>query len=278
MRCEEVRQRFAEDGIGHRLDASAAQAPGAAHRLVCRVPGRIRRRRGPVEGAWRRAGAGCSLEPDARAVLCHVGSGTRVRGPAARIPPGPRTHLAADVLARRAARADGPGGLAPDCGRPRRPRASGATGAAGSSGIHRDRGGPDRTPRHAADAHALADAAAVGDRAAAGRELDRANRPAGRSRSCRRCSTRCCTTRTSTCDLRPRTRCVGSAIAPTCGWGTPRAITDKTSPLLQVAVIDFMVDTRDPQAPALFRTLAQDGSLDDQVRGRAQWGLEQLAS
>ena len=60
--------------------------------------------------------------------------------------------------------------------------------------------------------------------------------------------------------------------------GTKRAVTDKTSPLLQVAVIDFMIDTRDPQAPALFRTLAQDGSLDDQVRGRAQWGLEKLAS
>ena len=60
--------------------------------------------------------------------------------------------------------------------------------------------------------------------------------------------------------------------------GTKRAITDKTSPMLQVAVIDFMVDTRDPQAPALFRTLAQDGSLDEQVRGRAQWGLERFAS
>ena len=60
--------------------------------------------------------------------------------------------------------------------------------------------------------------------------------------------------------------------------GTKRAVADKTSPLLQVAVIDFMIDTRDPQAPALFRTLAQDGSLDDQVRGRAQWGLEKLAS
>jgi hypothetical protein len=60
--------------------------------------------------------------------------------------------------------------------------------------------------------------------------------------------------------------------------GTKQAITDKTSPLLQVAVIDFMVDTRDPEAPALFRSLAQDTSVDESVRGRAQWGLEQLAS
>jgi hypothetical protein len=60
--------------------------------------------------------------------------------------------------------------------------------------------------------------------------------------------------------------------------GTKQVITDKTSPLLQVAVIDFMIDTRDPQAPALFRSLAQDSTIDEAVRGRAQWGLEQLAS
>lgn len=61
--------------------------------------------------------------------------------------------------------------------------------------------------------------------------------------------------------------------------GTRQAITDRSSsPLLQVAVIDFMVETRDPQAPALFNTLAQDSTLDALVRGRAQWGLERTAS
>jgi hypothetical protein len=60
--------------------------------------------------------------------------------------------------------------------------------------------------------------------------------------------------------------------------GTKQAATDPSSPLLQVAVIDFMVETRDPQAPALLRTLAADTSLDELVRGRAQWGLEQLQS
>jgi hypothetical protein len=60
--------------------------------------------------------------------------------------------------------------------------------------------------------------------------------------------------------------------------GTKRAVSDPSSPLLQVAVIDFMVETRDPQAPALLRTLAQDQSLDELVRGRAQWGLERLQS
>lgn len=60
--------------------------------------------------------------------------------------------------------------------------------------------------------------------------------------------------------------------------GTKRAVSDPSSPLLQVAVIDFMVETRDPQAAALLRTLAQDTSLDELVRGRAQWGLERLQS
>ena len=60
--------------------------------------------------------------------------------------------------------------------------------------------------------------------------------------------------------------------------GTKRAVTDTSSPLLQVAVIDFMVETRDPQAPDLFRTLAQDQSVDASVRGRAQWGLEHFVS
>jgi hypothetical protein len=60
--------------------------------------------------------------------------------------------------------------------------------------------------------------------------------------------------------------------------GTKRAAVDAGAPLLQVAVIDFMVETRDPQAPALLRALAQDPSQDASVRGRAQWGLEQFAS
>ncbi|MGC4082351.1 MAG: HEAT repeat domain-containing protein [Vicinamibacterales bacterium] len=60
--------------------------------------------------------------------------------------------------------------------------------------------------------------------------------------------------------------------------GTKQAIADRNAPLLQVAVIDFMVETRDPEAPALFRSLAADASVDEAVRGRAQWGLDRLAS
>lgn len=60
--------------------------------------------------------------------------------------------------------------------------------------------------------------------------------------------------------------------------GTKRAAADASSPMLQVAIIDFMVETADPDAPALLRRLAQDTSLDASVRGRAEWGLRQLAS
>lgn len=60
--------------------------------------------------------------------------------------------------------------------------------------------------------------------------------------------------------------------------GTKRAVTDNTVPLLQVAVIDFMLETKDPDAPQLLRTLAQDVTVDEAVRGRAQWGLDRLAS
>jgi len=60
--------------------------------------------------------------------------------------------------------------------------------------------------------------------------------------------------------------------------GTKQAVADSTAPMLQVAVIDFMVETRDPQARVVLRQLADDGTVDQSVRGRARWGLEQLAS
>jgi hypothetical protein len=60
--------------------------------------------------------------------------------------------------------------------------------------------------------------------------------------------------------------------------GARRAVSDTSSPMLQVAVIDFMVETRDPEAPALFRSLAGNDAIDGAVRDRARWGLQQLAS
>lgn len=55
--------------------------------------------------------------------------------------------------------------------------------------------------------------------------------------------------------------------------GSRLAVHDRTAPLLQVAAIDFLVETHDPEAPALFRQLVADTSVDQAVRERAQWGL-----
>lgn len=60
--------------------------------------------------------------------------------------------------------------------------------------------------------------------------------------------------------------------------GAREAVHDRAAPLLQVAAIDFMVETRDPEAPALFRQLAADTTVDEAVRGRAQWGLGRISS
>lgn len=60
--------------------------------------------------------------------------------------------------------------------------------------------------------------------------------------------------------------------------GITRAVADKSAPLLQVAVIDYLVETHDPQAPTLLRQLTQDESLDVAVRGRAEWALTKLPS
>lgn len=60
--------------------------------------------------------------------------------------------------------------------------------------------------------------------------------------------------------------------------GAREAVHDNAAPLLQVAAIDFMVETRDPEASALFRQLAADTNVDAAVRDRAQWGLARLAA
>jgi hypothetical protein len=61
--------------------------------------------------------------------------------------------------------------------------------------------------------------------------------------------------------------------------GTKQAVTDSAAPpMLQVAVIDFMVETHDPQAAGVLRQLADDTKVEESVRGRARWGLERLAS
>lgn len=60
--------------------------------------------------------------------------------------------------------------------------------------------------------------------------------------------------------------------------GTMRAATDISSPLLQIAAIDFMVETRAPQTADLLREISQNQTMDELVRGRAQLALSRLAS
>jgi Putative zinc-finger/HEAT repeats len=60
--------------------------------------------------------------------------------------------------------------------------------------------------------------------------------------------------------------------------GTLRALTEASSPMLQVAIIDFMVETRDTSAVGALQRLARDATANESVRGRAAWGLEKLSS
>jgi len=58
--------------------------------------------------------------------------------------------------------------------------------------------------------------------------------------------------------------------------GTILAIERQTSPLVQIALIDFMVKTNEREGAPTLRRLAMDPQADSTVRSRAQWGLQQL--
>jgi hypothetical protein len=58
--------------------------------------------------------------------------------------------------------------------------------------------------------------------------------------------------------------------------GAIEALTRQTSPLVQIALIDFMVDTNDREAAETLRRLSSDPMLDQAVRGRATQALQQL--
>ena len=57
---------------------------------------------------------------------------------------------------------------------------------------------------------------------------------------------------------------------------TLQALDTQTSPLVQMALIDFMVETRDRQAINVLRRLSGDDKLDATVRARAKWGIGHL--
>lgn len=56
-----------------------------------------------------------------------------------------------------------------------------------------------------------------------------------------------------------------------------RALADPLFPLVQIALIDFMVETKDRDAIDALRQLSQDAMANEAVRGRAVWGVEQLS-
>jgi hypothetical protein len=58
--------------------------------------------------------------------------------------------------------------------------------------------------------------------------------------------------------------------------GTIQAVRSQPSPLVQVALIDFMVKTNERESVATLRQLAMDPQVNDAVRARAVWGLQQL--
>ncbi len=54
------------------------------------------------------------------------------------------------------------------------------------------------------------------------------------------------------------------------------AVDRQMSPLVQIALIDFLVKTNERQSAPTLQRLAQDPQVNDAVRSRAAWGLQQL--
>jgi hypothetical protein len=54
------------------------------------------------------------------------------------------------------------------------------------------------------------------------------------------------------------------------------ALSQQDSPLVQMALIDFIVETQGPDAVMVLRRLADDMMLDMTVRARARRGLQQV--
>jgi hypothetical protein len=57
---------------------------------------------------------------------------------------------------------------------------------------------------------------------------------------------------------------------------TLEALSTQASPLVQMALIDFVVETRDRGAIDALRRLSRDRSVDPTVRARATWGIDHL--
>jgi hypothetical protein len=57
---------------------------------------------------------------------------------------------------------------------------------------------------------------------------------------------------------------------------TVRALDTQTSPLVQMALIDFVVETQDREALESLRRLSRDDKANEAVRMRASWGIDHL--
>jgi len=58
--------------------------------------------------------------------------------------------------------------------------------------------------------------------------------------------------------------------------GLVESLERQSSPMVQIALIDVLVDIHDQQASAAVKGLTQEAGLNPEVRERAQWALEQL--
>jgi hypothetical protein len=58
--------------------------------------------------------------------------------------------------------------------------------------------------------------------------------------------------------------------------GTIQAVDRQVSPLVQIALIDFMVKVNERESIGTLRRLSQDPKVNAAVRARAAWGLQQL--
>ncbi len=57
-----------------------------------------------------------------------------------------------------------------------------------------------------------------------------------------------------------------------------QALGTQKSPLVQMALIDFVVETREHSALGALRKLASDAAVDEAVRMRAAWGIDHLGA
>ncbi|MBN1996948.1 HEAT repeat domain-containing protein [candidate division KSB1 bacterium] len=55
-----------------------------------------------------------------------------------------------------------------------------------------------------------------------------------------------------------------------------QSLSQQTSPLLQIALIDLLVDIREKKSLEALRTLISNQTVSDVVRQKAQWGIQQL--